>query len=209
MDLKINWKTDRRKVADLKHWDKNPRKISRQKAELLKERIRERGFHDVIKIDLNNVILSGNCRTDVLLELGIEEVNVLVPDRELTAEEMEKIGLESNMNDGEWDFSKMKDNFEINTLLETGFNSSELSFMFDVPLVEDEFDEDKAIEEAKKTEIKNGDVYQLGDHKLMCGDSTNFEDVEKLMGEERATMIYSDPPYNIKLSYAGGGRNKK
>ena len=158
---------------------------------------------------MNNVILSGNCRTDVLLELGIEEVNVLVPDRELTAEEMEKIGLESNMNDGEWDFSKMKDNFEINTLLETGFNSSELSFMFDVPLVEDEFDEDKAIEEAKKTEIKNGDVYQLGDHKLMCGDSTNFEDVEKLMGEERATMIYSDPPYNIKLRYAGGGRNKK
>src|SRR3990167_2583801 len=129
MELKINWTTGRRKVADLKHWDKNPRKISKEKAELLKERISQRGFHDVIKIDLHDVILSGNCRTDVLIEMGIEEVNVLIPDRELTLEEMEAIGLESNMNDGQWDFEKLG-TFDEGLLKNVGFESKDLDFIF-------------------------------------------------------------------------------
>lgn len=127
--IKINWKTDTRKLANLKHWDKNPRKISAEKANMLKDRISERGFHDVIKIDLHDIILSGNCRKEVLMELGYDQVNVLIPDRELTEEEMTKIGLESNMNDGEWDWAKLGE-FDEDILRQIGFDDQELMINF-------------------------------------------------------------------------------
>lgn len=126
----IIWTTGRRKLADLKNWDKNPRKISADKIAALKERIKERGFHDVIKIDLHDVILSGNCRKEVLMQLGIEEVNILFPSRELTQEEMEKVGIESNMHDGQFDFEKlMKIDEEV--LKNIGFNQADLSYIFE------------------------------------------------------------------------------
>lgn len=126
----INWITSRRKLADLKHWDKNPRKISPEKIEMLKERIRARGFHDVIKIDLHDVILSGNCRKEVLVQLGIEEVNVLIPSRELTDQEKEKVGLESNLHDGQFDFEKLT-KIDEEVLKNIGFNQADLSYIFE------------------------------------------------------------------------------
>lgn len=125
----ITWSIGTRKVEDLKHWGKNPRRISPEKTAMLKERIVARGFHDVIKIDQNNVILSGNHRKDVLLELGIEEVNVLIPDRELTADEIEKVVLESNMHDGEFDIKKLAE-FDKDILEIVGFNDLQLQNIF-------------------------------------------------------------------------------
>jgi len=121
----ITWKPEKRKIADLVHWEENPRKISDKGAQKLRERIEARGFHDVIKIDTDNTILSGNMRKDVLESMGIEEVNVLVPERELTVEERVLVGLESNMNDGEWDWEEMGD-LDKDLLLDAGFSDDEL-----------------------------------------------------------------------------------
>jgi site-specific DNA-methyltransferase (adenine-specific) len=203
--MQINWNPEKRKLVDLKHWEKNPRKISEQKFEELKEKIKARGFHDVIKIDQDNIILSGNMRKEALEQLGISEVNVLVPDRKLTTEEMVLVGIESNILAGEWDTDALKE-FGTDTLLQSGLGDEELSSLFDnVETTNDEFDENKAIDEAtQKTTVKDGDIYELGDHRLMCGDSLNEEDVKKLMGDKKINMIYCDPPYNIGLDYSKG-----
>lgn len=206
MEESLTWATGVRKVADLKHWDKNPRKIGADEFAKLKERILARGFHDVIKIDTENVILSGNMRKDALEALGVEEVNVLVPSRALTTEEKVVIALESNRNDGEDDGEKLLE-LGIENLFEAGYDENELSTIFgDMDTENDEgFNEKKAIEEAeKKPEVSKGEMYQMGDHRLLIGDSTNPDDVAKLMNGELADTIYCDPPYNIGLDYSKG-----
>ncbi len=104
---KLTWSVEKRKVADLKNWDKNPRKITEEAFNKLKERINKRGFHDVIKTDGHDVILSGNQRKRALTELGFEEVNVMIPSRDLADQEKDAVALESNKNDGMWDWDIM------------------------------------------------------------------------------------------------------
>jgi len=205
MEEQLTWATAVRKVADLIHWEQNPRKIAEKDFEKLKARIKLRGFHDVIKIDTENVILSGNMRKDALEALGIEEVNVLVPSRALTTEEKVVIALESNRNDGEDDGDKLME-LGVTNLFEAGYDEAELSEIFDhIDTDEGGFNEKKAVEDAQKqVEVKKGDIYRMGDHVLMIGDSTNPEDVTKLMGGGAAQMIYCDPPYNIGLDYSKG-----
>src|ERR1035437_1603243 len=119
------WRAEKRAVKSLKKWKENPRRISKVSFLKLVERIQERGFHDVIKIDTNGVILSGNQRKDALVKLDVKEVTVLVPNRPLTTEEKEKIGLESNVSDGTWDLEKLK-SFDIGTLADTGIGDDVL-----------------------------------------------------------------------------------
>lgn len=133
---KLIWKTEVRNVRDLIHWNKNPRKITEEAFEKLKERIKTRGFHDVIKIDIDNTNISGNQRQDALIALGIEKVNVLVPNRKLTEKERDEIGIESNRNDGQWDFDILGNEFETDLLKDVGFTDIELGL--------DIYDRDKA-----------------------------------------------------------------
>ncbi|MES2216653.1 MAG: DNA modification methylase [Patescibacteria group bacterium] len=199
----ITWKTEKRKVKDLKPFPGNPRKITRSAIEKVKDRIKKRGFHDVLKIDTEDTILSGHIRTEALKELGIEEVDVKVPDRKLTKAERDAVVLESNRNDGEWD-EGLLGKFDQETLLEVGFESSEV----DVILEEDEdeedpFDGEKVAENIKKPTTKRGDMFKLGDHLLLCGDSTDPKDIEKLMGGVKADMLFTDPPYNMNYKSRG------
>ena len=122
---KLNWKVEIRKVKDLLPWEENPRTITKIALEKLKDRIKERGFHSVIVIDKDNIILSGNQRKTALTELGIEEVNVLVPNRSLTSNERIKIALESNHNDGNWNIEALK-SFNLELLTDVGFSKMEL-----------------------------------------------------------------------------------
>lgn len=128
-DLNIIWKAEIRKVADLIEFDRNPRKISEASFKKLKERIKKRGFHDVIKIDTDNVILSGHQRKRALMELEIEEVNVLVPHRKLEPSEIDLIVLESNRNDGQFDFDILANEFEMEVLQDVGFSETELGLI--------------------------------------------------------------------------------
>ena len=86
----MKWHTEIRKISELKEWENNPRTISDKAYKRLKEAIEKRGFHDVIKIDENNVVLSGNQRLKILKELGYEEVECKVPDEKLTQRQKEQ-----------------------------------------------------------------------------------------------------------------------
>ena len=198
---KLVWHPEERLVRDLKMWKKNKsvRSITKKSAAKLKSRIEERGFHDVIVIDTSDNILSGNQRKKALLDLGVERVTVLVPNRSLTEEEKDKVALESNLNDGSWNFEGLK-SFKADMLSDIGFNMADLSEIWkeNLEAKDDDWDEEKELSKIKKLSTRLGDIVMLGDHKLICGDSTDSAVLKRLFGKERTTMIYSDPVYNLK-----------
>lgn len=126
MSQQINWKPKLTKVSEIKNWEQNPRSISKEAYERLKQRITSRGFHDVIKLDTNNVVLSGNQRRRALEELGVKEVYCMVPSRKLTEEEMLQVAVDSNRQDGAWDFDMLSSLSDIEALKELGFTDQEL-----------------------------------------------------------------------------------
>lgn len=203
----LTWKTAIKKVAELKDLEENPRKITEQAFSKLKERIQKRGFHDVIKLDTDGIVLSGNQRRRALIDLGIEEVNVLIPDRALTKEERNAVIIESNRNDGIFDDDMLANLFDEQELRDLGFSEVELGLLsFDDPK---EMDDDVVPEAPEIPQSKLGDIYLLGSHRLMCGDSTSKEDVAKLMDGAEADMVFTDPPYNVDYSGRGEDTSNK
>lgn len=204
-NIQITWRTETRKVADLVPWSENPRSITKKALDKLVSRIKERGFHSAIVVDTDNTILSGNQRKKALEQLKIAEVAVLIPSRKLTRDEREKIALESNLNDGEWDFEKLK-SFNFDLLTDIGFPDTDMSNLFaeNLEAEDDNFDEKKEFEKIKVPKSKLGDLIIMGRHKLICGDCTDPQVLKKLFADERASVIYSDPPYNLRIDYNKG-----
>jgi DNA modification methylase len=134
----------------------------------------------------------------------------MIPSRKLTDKERRKIGIESNINDGEWDFEKLK-SFDLELLQFAGFDEKELVKFWDEDkdTKDDKFDVDKEIKKIKTPVVQKGDLVVMGDHKLLCASSTDMHAVQKLFGEHKATAIYSDPPFNIGLSYDKGVGNTR
>ena len=99
----INWKTERRKISELKGWNKNPRKIKADKLDELSRSIEELGNFEPLVINLDNTVISGNQRLKIYQRQGIQEVDVYVPDRKLTDKEVKKIGILANRHGGEFD----------------------------------------------------------------------------------------------------------
>lgn len=212
MSKKLTWTTEKRSVKDLLPADYNPRTMSEEERRELEDSINE--FGQVVPIVVNigkrkNVLIGGHQRTTIYADLGIPEVDVMVPSRELNSDEEKKLNLRLNKNTGSWDFEKLKD-IDLTMLLDVGFGDEELQVFFDdVEILDDNFNVPKAIKEIKTAKAKPGDIFILGDHRIMCGDSTKEEDVKKLMGDELADVVYCDPPYNIGLDYNKGVENRK
>lgn len=121
--LNINWTVKKMKVADLKDWSKNPRKITEDEYDRLIDSIKSYGFHDVLKIDTDNTIISGHQRRRALTEIGIAEVDVMVPDRKLTEREMEVVALSSNTHRGMFDFDILANSFDSVSLEVSGVDA--------------------------------------------------------------------------------------
>ncbi len=202
---KLVWHAEVRKVEELVVWKANPRRITKPDMARLVDRIKQHGFHAVIVIDADNTILSGNQRKVALMKLKIKEVNVLVPSRKLSEDERRKIGLESNLNDGQWNFEKLKD-FKMDLLSDIGLSDIDLSKVWgdELKTEDDNFDEKIELAKIKIPQTKLGDLVILGDHKILCADSTDAEAVKKLFGKEKASMVCSDPIYNINYNYKSG-----
>ncbi|KKW30104.1 MAG: hypothetical protein UY72_C0022G0003 [Candidatus Uhrbacteria bacterium GW2011_GWD2_52_7] len=192
----------------LKPADFNPRKHDPVAAEKLKDSIRRFGLVDPILVNSapkrKGVIIGGHFRWKVAKELGIKQVPVVflnIPSLEREKE----LNLRLNRNTGEWDWDLLK-GFDIDLLLDVGFDDVDLSHVWDDSLEteDDGFDVEKELAKIKKPTTKLGDMFQLGVHRLICGDSTDVNVVKKLVGKVGIDMIYSDPPYNIALDYSKG-----
>jgi DNA modification methylase len=204
---KLQWRTETRKVSNLIPNDQNPRVMSPKQIEDLKRSLKKFNLVEIPVIDTDDKVIAGHQRLMVMKLLGRdrETIEVRVPNRKLTKKEYDLYLLTSNRVHGDWDWEKLAANFEIDTLLVSGFDDADLSHIFDDLAVEDdEFDVEEELEKIKKPKAKLGDLFQLGQHRLICGDSTDPKTVQKLMGSKKAQTIYTDPPYNIALDYDKG-----
>lgn len=201
------------RVADLVEWDVNPRKIDPRKFEDLKQRIVELGFNDVLKVaEGSTTVIGGNHRLRALKELGIEEVDILLTGAK-TKEEMLKIALSDNQEFAEYDVAALK--LVLQEMPDLNLDTYEIHLGGSRPLldvigvtekddVEDDFNLEEALAEEERPISKRGELYQLGDHLLLCGDSTNTEDLDKLLQQDKANLIFTDPPYMVDYKSKSG-----
>ena len=192
-------------MSDLIPFELNPRKISAEQMDQLKTSLQKFNLAEIPVIDLDNRVCAGHQRLKAmqLLGRGEETIDVRVPNRKLTEEEFREYNLRSNRNTGEWDF-KLLAGFDEDLLKAVGFNAVEIDRTFDLQTKEDDFDADAEAARITDPKSKLGDVYQLGDNRLMCGDSTKAEDVGKLMAGELANLVFTDPPYMVDYKSPGG-----
>lgn len=171
-------------------------------------------FGTVVPIVLNigsraNTIIGGEQRVTVYADLGIKEVECMIPSREISLEEERELNLRLNKNTGSWNEELLKE-FDMNLLLDVGFGDEELQSLFDdVDVVDDDFNFEKALKDMITPKVKTGEIWELGKHRLLVGDSTDGELVQKLMNGDLADIVYCDPPYNIGLDYSKGVGNKE
>lgn len=212
MISKLSWTTVQRRVNDLIPQEVNPRTITDQQMADLKRSLKKYNLVEIPAIDTNGKILAGHQRIKALqlLGRGDELIDVRFPNRKLTQAESDKYLIASNKLGGDWDFESLK-SFDMGTLNFAGFDDVELSALFDpdVSVKEESFDEEKELKKIKKPKTKLGDLIHLGNHRVLCGDSTNPANLKRLFGNSKTSMIYSDPIYNIGLDYDKGVGNKQ
>lgn len=202
----ISWTTIKKKTLDLLPAGYNPRKMSESERRDLTDSIKE--FGTVVPVILNigsreNITIGGHQRISIYADLGIEEIDCMIPSCELSENEEKELNLRLNKNLGSWDEELLKA-FDIEMLLDVGFGDDELQHLFDdVDVIDDDFDLEKAIEETKVAKVKLGEIYELGEHRLLVGDSTDENKVKEMMNEDLVDIVWSDSPYNISLNYAG------
>jgi hypothetical protein len=177
----IIWNLEIRKISDLKSHPKNPRKFTEKGLQDLEESIKSIGKAQPLNINKDNVVLSGNARLKVLKKLKIKEVEVYVASRELSEKEEQEILIRLNKNiAGEFDYEMLQSDFEIDDLMDWGFEAEDFEGIDD--LEDDEIFEDQAPALKKVSVAKRGDLWELGPHKLLCGDATLIDELEKLLG---------------------------
>lgn len=187
-------------IQELIKADYNPRKWDTKALNDLTTSIERFGIVDPAIVNSapnrQNIVIGGHMRIEAAKALGITEMPVVyvnIPDLEKEKE----LNLRLNKNQGEFDFQLLA-NFAEDFLTDVGFNSEELDQIFDWDDDSPEvFDLKKELDklDIKKIEIQKGDIWQLGENKLMCGDSTVNEDMLKLMNGEKADLCLTDPPY--------------
>jgi len=204
---KLSWRTEKRKINSLVPNEQNPRTISPKQVEDLKKSLEKYNLVEIPVINTDHKLIAGHQRLMVLklLGRGEEEIDVRVPSRPLTKKEYDQYLLSSNALHADWDWSKLAENFDIDTLLVSGFDDADLLHIWDDLSVEDDnFNEEQELEKAKTTTIKPGDIFALGKHFLICADSTYPSTVKKLVGKEKIDLVNIDFPYNIGVDYSAG-----
>lgn len=158
---KLQWRTETRKVSNLIPNEQNPRVMSPKQIEDLKKSLKKFDLVEIPVIDTDDKVIAGHQRLMVLKLLGREHetIEVRVPSRKLTKTEYDQYLLTSNRVHGDWDWEKLAANFDIDALLVSGFDDTDLSHVFDDLAVEDdEFDVDKELEKIKKPKSRKGDL---------------------------------------------------
>ena len=190
-------------IKDLNLAPYNPRQISDKEMEKLKKSIDKWGYVEPIIVNTrNNVVVGGNQRLKALKELGETKVKVIEVDLDDANEKALNIAL--NKISGEWEEEKLAELLSglDNDLIDlAGFEEKETAQLLDSlrEPEEDNFDSEQA-QKKPKYKVERGEIWNLGEHRLLYGDATVKEDVEKLMGGEKARLCFTSPPYNM----AGG-----
>lgn len=178
---------------------KNPRIIKDDKFAKLVKSVKE--FPDMLNVrpivvNKDMVVLGGNMRLKAIKEAGYKEVAVEIVD--WNEQQQKEFIVKDNVGYGEWDWNDLANNWDAEQLQEWGLDIPG----FDAIEVEAEEDDFAVPDGGIETDIVLGDLFEIGEHRLLCGSSTNSDDVIKLMNGNKANMVFTDPPYGV--SYVGG-----
>jgi site-specific DNA-methyltransferase (adenine-specific) len=191
------------KISKVKANKDNPRLIKDDKFHKLVKSIKE--FPEMLKIrpivvNEDMIVLGGNMRLKACKEAGLKEVHIIKAE-ELTEEKQREFIIKDNAGFGEWDWDIMANEWDADQLNDWGIDTPDL---WGVELEAEE--DDYEVPDEIKTNIVFGDLIEIGEHRLLCGDSTDSDQVAKLMNGEKADMVFTDPPYNI--GFKGSMSNK-
>jgi DNA modification methylase len=184
------------KISKVKGNPDNPRIIKNDKFKKLVKSIQE--FPEMLKlrpivVDEDFMVLGGNMRLKASKDAGLKEVWIEIAEG-LTEEQKKEFIVKDNVGFGEWEWDMLANEWDSVQLAEWGLDVWENE---DDKIAEAGLIEDDEIPEVKESKVKRGDIWQLGEHRIMCGDSTSSDDVAKLMNGEKADMVFTDPPYGV------------
>jgi site-specific DNA-methyltransferase (adenine-specific) len=197
-----------RNITEIKPNPKNPRTIRDDKFKKLVKSIHDfpqmldkRPLVCFTDTDGKLVVLGGNMRLKAAKEVGLKELPVVLAD-DWTEEQKAQFLIKDNVGFGEWNWDELKADWDLEKLDDWGLDVPD----FESKQLEAQ-DDDYEMPDEIKTDIVLGDLFEIGEHRLLCGDSTNSDAVAKLMDGQKADMVFTDPPYGV--SYTGGHNEKK
>lgn len=178
-------------ISLLKINPSNPRIIKDDKFKKLVQSVKE--FPEMLEkrpivVNKDMIVLGGNMRLKACIEAGLKDVPVLVAD--WSEEKQREFIIKDNVSGGEWDWDVLANEWDTNQLTDWGL---------DIPdfITKEVQEDDFEIPDEIQTDIVLGDLFEIGQHRLLCGDSTEVDAVARLMGGQKADMVFTDPPYNI------------
>lgn len=190
-----------RQVENLKELERNPRQINKENFEILKKSIKDNpDYFEARPVILSNrtgelVVIAGNQRLKAAKALALAEVPTVLLEG-LTEEREREIIIRDNVENGEWDFDLLANEWDVDDLQEWGVKEIK-------PFKQIEEVEPAPLDKENTYSIV-GDIYQLGEHRVFCGSFEDDEKVRELFGDKKATCTFTDPPYNINYSSADG-----
>lgn len=200
------------KITDIKPNPNNPRIIKDDKFKKLVKSIQD--FPEMLQkrplvcftdIDGKYVVLGGNMRLKASKECGLKELPIILAD-DWTEEQKKQFLVKDNVGFGEWNWDELKSDWDFNLLDQWGIDLPK-DFVIELEAEEDDYE----VPDEIKTDIVLGDLFEIGEHRLLCGDSTDSDQVVKLMNGYKADMVFTDPPYGIDIvgnNGKVGGDNK-
>lgn len=195
----------------LKATDYNPRTLSNKQESDLTESLKRFTILDPLIVNSSpermNTIVGGHSRYLIAKKLGYKTVPVVYVN--LSLERERELNLRLNANGGSWDYNLLK-SFDVSLLLDVGFADEDLQHIWSdtLEIEDDEFDVAKAVKEHAEPKSKTGELYRLGGHFVLCGNSLDLQNVERLVGKNKVDLVLNDPPYNLGYSYDKGFSTK-
>jgi DNA modification methylase len=191
-------------IKDIKPNPSNPRLIKDDKFKKLVQSIKD--FPEMLEmrpivVNDDNIVLGGNMRLKACHEAGLKVIPVIKAS-ELSEEKQREFIIKDNVGFGEWDWQMLQNDWDTDKLDDWG-----LDIPSEFTVAPEASEDDYEIPDEVKTDIFIGDLFEIGEHRLLCGDSTDSDQVAKLMNGEKADMVFTDPPYGV--NYEGGHNQKK
>jgi len=196
----IHWRLETLEIKRLKQHPKNPRQINKQQLDRLSKTIDKFGLIDKPIVNSDDTIIGGHQRIRILKTQKAKKIECWVPDRLLEDKEIDELCISLNLNQGQWDYDILANSWDMQDLLEYGFSEETLmGITKDAEKIEgDDSEEDaETPEPPKEPKTRTGDLYVLGNHRLLCGDSTLPDDVAKVLDGAEPILMVTDPPYGV------------
>ena len=193
----VNYQIDKLVFAEY-----NPRQLTKDQYQNLKDSITRFGLVDPMIVNTHkerkNILVGGHQRVKVAKDLGFEEVPCV--EVKLTPDKEKELNIRLNKNTGEWDYDALANYFDVGELTEWGFTEDDLQFA-EPEEITGLIDDDE-VPEVEESITKTGDIWILGEHRVLCGDATKKEDIERLMDGQKARMSITSPPYENQRDYS-------